>query len=102
MKTILLIAKGLQDWLISKSETNDELVRKHLLVQDLWELPEKLQKSKNNLERNKIRVRLINNALRDLIKNMREQEKEIQTSNEIVDIVEKIFEFDWSKSNNTK
>ena len=33
---------------------------------------------------------------------MREQEKEIQTSNEIVDIVEKIFEFDWSKSNNTK
>ena len=65
-------------------------------------MPEKLQKSKNNLERNKIRVRLINNALRDLIKNMREQEKEIQTSNEIVDIVEKIFEFDWSKSNNTK
>ena len=45
---------------------------------------------------------MINNALRDLIKNMREQEKEIQTSNEIVDIVEKIFEFDWSKSNNTK
>ena len=65
-------------------------------------MPEKLQKSKNNLERNKIRVSLINNALRDLIKNMREQEKEIQTSNEIVDIVEKIFEFDWSKSNNTK
>ena len=65
-------------------------------------MPEKLQKSKNNLERNKIRVRLVNNALRDLIKNMREQEKEIQTSNEIVDIVEKIFEFDWSKSNNTK
>ena len=65
-------------------------------------MPEKLQKSKNNLERNKIRVSLINNALRDLIKNMREQEKEIQTSNEIVHIVEKIFEFDWSKSNNTK
>ena len=57
---------------------------------------EKLQKSKNNLERNKIQVNLINSGLRDLkeeIEDINEQEKGTGNRNEIVDIVENILEF---------
>ena len=60
------------------------------------ELLEKLRKSKNNLERNKIQVSLINSGLRDLkkeIEDMSQQEKEIENPNEIIDLVEKILEF---------
>ena len=53
-----------------------------------------LKKLRNNPEKNKIRVNLINSGLRDLkeeIEDMSEQEKEIKKPNEIVDIVEMIL-----------
>ena len=56
---------------------------------------EKVKKVKNNVEKNKIEVGLINSGLRDLkeeIKDMSEQEKETENPNEIVDF-EKILEF---------
>ena len=59
-------------------------------------LLEKLKKSKNNLERNKIQVNLINSRLRHLkeeFEDISKQEKETENPNEIVDIVEKILEF---------
>ena len=77
-------------------DINDELVRKHFLVLNMRELLEKLRKSKNNLERNKIQVSLINSGLRYLkkeIEDMSQQEKEIENPNEIIDLVEKILEF---------
>ena len=55
-----------------------------------------MKKSKNNPEENKTKVNLINGGLRDLkeeIEDMSEEEKEIENSNEIVDIVENILEF---------
>ena len=58
---------------------------------------EKCNKLKNNAKRNKIQIGLINSGLRDLkeeIEDIREQEKETANPNEIVDIVEKILEFD--------
>ena len=57
---------------------------------------EKSQKTKNNFEKNKIQVNLINSGLRDLkeeTEDMNEQEKEIKNSYEIVDLVENIIEF---------
>ena len=59
-------------------------------------MPEKFRKSKNNKEKNKIQVVLNNSTLRDLkedIEDMSEQEKEIERPDVIVDIVEKILEF---------
>ena len=44
---------------------NDELVRKYFQVQDLGELVKKLEKSKNNTERNEITVALIKIELRN-------------------------------------
>ena len=72
---------------------DDELVRKHFLVQNLRLLLKNLEKSKNNTE---VQVNLIKNGLNDLkneIKEMSEDEKETEQPNEIVDIVKKIFEF---------
>ena len=77
-------------------DKNDDLVSKHCLVQNLGSLLEKLRMSKNNSERNKIQVGLINSGLRDLkkeIKDMSEEEKEIENPNEIVNLVESILEF---------
>ena len=77
-------------------DINDELVGKIFLVQDLRVLPEKLKKSKNDAEKNKIQVGLINSGLRDLkeeIEDMSVQEKETENPNGIVDTVEKILEF---------
>ena len=57
---------------------------------------EKIKKLKNNAERNKIQAGLINSGLRDLkeeIDDMSEQEKGTENPNGIVDIVEKILEF---------
>ena len=57
---------------------------------------EKLKKLKNNPEKNKIRVNLINSGLRDLkeeIEDMSEEEKETKNPNGIIDIVENILEF---------
>ena len=56
----------------------------------------RLKKSKNNPQRNKIQIDLINSGLRDLkeeIEDMSEQEKETEDPNGIVDIVEMTFEF---------
>ena len=52
--------------------------------------------SKNNSEKNKIQVGLVNNVLRDLkeeIEDMSEEEKEIKNPNEIGILVENILEF---------
>ena len=57
---------------------------------------EKLKKSKNNVEGNKIPANTINTGLRGLrkeIEDVSEQEKETENPNEIVDIVEMILEF---------
>ena len=72
------------------------LVRKHFLVQDLGSLLEKLKKLRNNPEKNRIQVNLINSGLRDLkkeIPDMSEEEKETENPNEIVNIVASILEF---------
>ena len=72
------------------------LVRKHFLVQDLGSLSEKLKKLRNNPEKNRIQVNLINSGLRDLkkeIPDMSEEEKETENPNEIVNIVASILEF---------
>ena len=59
-------------------------------------LLEKLKKSKNNAKKNKIQTNLIDSGLRGLkeeIEDMNEQEKETENPNEIVNIAEKILEF---------
>ena len=81
---------------MKKRNINDDLLRKYFLVQDLQALLENFKKLKNNAERNKIQAGLINNGLRDLkeeIEDMSKQEKETKNPNGIVDIVEKIVEF---------
>ena len=65
-------------------DINNEFVRKHFLVQGLGSLLEKLRMSKNNSERNKIQVGLINSGLGDLkkaIEDMSEEETEIESPN---------------------
>ena len=62
---------------------------------------EKLNKSKNNEEKNKIQVNLIKSGLRyfkEEIKDMSKEEKETERTNEIVNIVEKILEFNRQQS----
>ena len=79
---------------------NDELVKKHFLVQDLGSLLEKFRMSKNNSERNEIQVGLINSGLKYLkkeIENMSEEEKELENPGEIINIVENILEFNWQQ-----
>ena len=84
---------------------NDDLVRKHFLVQDLGALLEKLKKSKKNPEKNENQVNLIKSGLRDFkeeIKDMsrkrRKEEKETEQPNETVNIVGKILEFNRQQS----
>ena len=81
---------------LKERDINDELVRKHFLVQDLGDLLKKRKKLKNNPDKNKIQASLINSGLRDLkeeVEEMSEQEKEIEKPNETVNIVEMIREF---------
>ena len=55
-----------------------------------------MKKLKNNPEKNRIQVNLITSGFRDLkeeIRNISEEKKEIENPNEIVDIVENILEF---------
>ena len=82
---------------LKKRDTNDELVRKHFLVQDLEALLEKFKKLKNNPKKNKIQTSLINSGLRDLKEETedisQQQGKETENPNEIVDFIEKILEF---------
>ena len=57
---------------------------------------EKLEKLTNNKERNEVQVITINSGLRDLkeeIVDTSEQEEETESPNEVVNIVEIIFEF---------
>ena len=57
---------------------------------------EKLRKSKNNPEKNKIQISLINSGLTDLkdkIDDMSKQGKEIENPNGIVSLVKNILEF---------
>ena len=59
------------------------------------------KKSKNKEEKNKIQVGLINSGLRNIkeeIEDTNEQEKETKNPNEIVNIVEKILEFNRQQS----
>ena len=84
--------------LITRRETDisNELVKKYFFVQDLRCLLKNLEKLKNNPEKNIELVIAIKSGLEDLedeIKNMNEKEKETEKANEIVDIVEKILEF---------
>ena len=75
---------------------NDELLRKYLLVQDHGSLLEKLLRLRNNPERNKIQVDLINSGLKNLKKEIRDMSKEeikIGNPNETVNLVEKILAF---------
>ena len=81
---------------LKERDINDELVRKHFLVQGLGDLLKKMKKLKNNPDKNKIQASLINSGLRDLkeeVEEMSEQEKEIEKPNETVNIVEMIREF---------
>ena len=71
---------------LKNRDINNELVRKHFLVQDMGALLEKLKKSKNNEESGII-------DLKEEIEDMCAQEKEIKNPNEMVDIVEMILEF---------
>ena len=67
-----------------------------MFLQDLGDLLEKLQKSKNNLEISKIQVNLINSGSRDIgeeIEDMSEHRKETENPNGIVNVVENILEF---------
>ena len=60
----------------------------------------KLEKSTNNKERNEVQVITINSGLRDLkeeIEGTSEQEEETENPNEVVNIVEIIFEFNRQK-----
>ena len=65
-------------------------------MQDMGALFKTLRKPRNNSGKNYLQVATINSGLRDLkekIEDTREQEKEIENPNEIVDIVEMILEF---------
>ena len=81
---------------LKKRGINNELVKKHFLVQDLGTLLKNLRIRSKNTERNKIQINIVKNGLRDLkekIEDMGDDEKEFEKLNEIVDIVEKILEF---------
>ena len=65
-------------------------------MQDLGDLLGKLRRLRNNPERNKIQVGLINSGLRDLkeeIEDMGEQEKQTENPDEIANIVKMILQF---------
>ena len=60
-----------------------------------------MKKSKNNLEKNEIQVNLIKSGLRGFkegIEDMSKEEKETEQPNEMVNIVEKILEFNRQQS----
>ena len=74
---------------------NNELFKDYFKYQSPSHMYKNLNDTKNT-ERNKIQLDLIKNALTDLknrIKNMFENEKIIERTDEIVDIVERIIEF---------
>ena len=77
------------DRLISLKERgmNDEVVRKHFLVQNLRRLLGKLRELKNTKKPNRIQITFCRSELRDLkeeIKENSEDEKEIKQTNEFL------------------
>ena len=74
---------------------NKELLKKYFGFQDLISMQKELYKTKNIGKKNKL-VHVIKSRLRHFskeIKDMGEEEKEIEQPNEIVDIVEKTLDF---------
>ena len=74
---------------------NKELLKEYFRFQDLISMQIELYKTKNTGKNNKL-VNVIKSGLRDFkeeIKDMGEEEKEIEQPNEIVDIVEKTLDF---------
>ena len=81
---------------MKKKDITDKLVKKHFQVNSLNDMQKKLKGSKTNLEKNRIQVSMIKSRLKDLeeeIEDMSEPEKEIGGPDEIVDIIERILEF---------
>ena len=81
---------------MKKKDLTDKLVKKHFQVNSLNDMQKKLKGSKTNLEKNRIQVSMIKSRLKDLeeeIEDMSEPEKEIGGPDEIVDIIERILEF---------
>ena len=81
---------------MKKKDLTDKLVKKHFQVNSPNDMQKKLKGSKTNLEKNRIQVSMIKSRLKDLeeeIEDMSEPEKEIGGPDEIVDIIERILEF---------
>ena len=81
---------------MKKKDITDKLVKKHFQVNSLNDMQKKLKGSKTNLEKNRIQVSMIKSRLKDLeeeIEDMSEPENEIGGPDEIVDIIERILEF---------
>ena len=75
---------------------NNELVSKYFYAQNLRIFLKQMKESKNIPEKNKILLSITKSGLGDLkneIKKMTEDEIKTEKPNEIVDIVEKILEF---------
>ena len=72
---------------------NDELVSKYFFVQKIRTVPKQMKDLKNNPEKNKKLLNVIKSGSKELkeeIKEMSKDKREIEKPNEIVDIVEKI------------
>ena len=81
---------------VKERKINRERVKKYFYNDDLGNLLQNFKKSKNNLKRNNAQVNMMNSGLKDLkevIKNMNEEEKKIEKPNEIVNVVEDILQF---------
>ena len=79
-----------------ENEMNSELVSNYFFVQKLGNLLKQMKDLKNNPEKNKKLASIIKSGLSDFkngIENMSEIEKEIEKPNKIVNIVERILEF---------
>ena len=82
---------------INRKETdiNSEIFQKHFSFQKPSEMLKSVYKT-NDIKKNSKLVNVIKSGLNDSknkIENMREEEKEIEKPSEIIDIVEKILEF---------
>ena len=82
---------------INRKETdiNSEIFQKHFSFQKPSEMLKSVYKT-NDIKKNSKLVNVIKSGLSDSknkIENMREEEKEIEKPSEIIDIVEKILEF---------
>ena len=87
---------GLNRQVVEKSKIiNEELLKKYFGFQDLISMQKELYKSKNAGKNNKL-ANMIKSGLKDLkkdIEQMGDDVNEIEKPDEIVDIVEKILEY---------